>query len=54
MTNAMDAFITILVRILEVMFVAGLAGSAIVLVSTIINIVTTLDRDQPEAEEPIE
>jgi hypothetical protein len=40
MTSAMNLAITVLIRLLEFMFVAGLAGSAIVLVTTIIDIVT--------------
>ena len=40
MTSAMNPAITLLIRALEFMFVAGLAGSAIVLVTTIIDIVT--------------
>ena len=39
MTSAMNPAITLLIRVLEFMFVAGLAGSAIVLVATIIDLV---------------
>ena len=35
----MNPAITLLIRVLEFMFVAGLAGSAIVLVATIIDLV---------------
>jgi len=48
MTSAMNPLIAVLIRILEGMFVAGMAGSAIVLVlTTIEDIGTLMEKDEP-------
>ncbi len=42
----MDAFITLLIRILEVMFAVGVCGSAIVWLLTAAELITVITGDQ--------